>query len=509
MWDTLFPEALDNATQAISDRKPMPEQPEEPGVFQGFGGALVDSVPYAYNTTASAISGLYDVGKKAADAYGKSSMAPAPELQQDILGEVGRSETAKQFRETAKAYSPDPSTVGLAGRIVHSVASSLVKAGVYSVASGPAAPVLYGADVGVSSGQELMDQGVDAQTALKAGALSATAGGLGLSVAPAFGSTRLKSALFGAIVNVELGVWERSGIRMVLDHADYDSIAAQYKPLDPTQLAIEAITGGAFGAAFHKGKTLTGDQLAAALVTHDAIVRNADTLIAPDNIAGQTMAHDAQVSARTAIESGEPVSVPENLPIDLPELTSRAKEFADKFTEQSKYHPAISSMVDDLVKNEAFRVLGKNGEEVSTTPSVKEIKSALHAYESGSKLTGRQDRILTALSDTAKAEEGFHETMPVDDSPESFDDLLSNTKELTGQDAIDELDKFFGEPKEIDSDVKRAQELLMKNPDLIVNHEGVEVKASDLMAHADDVERTAEAEASVFKAAIDCALRFL
>lgn len=159
---------------------------------------------------------------------------------------------------------------------------------------------------------------------------------------------------------------------------------------------------------------------------------------------------------------------------------------------QEQYHPAIKSFADDLVegggtvvmpdgrrsqslnpswfKDNAFVVLSKKGEPLAKSPSVKEIKQAVAAHEIG-KTTDKQKRILSALSEVARAEEefqnqGYHgaqldfareinasiingnitvEELHNAETPEQFDALLSKAKTLTGKEAAAYLDEYFGE----------------------------------------------------------------
>jgi hypothetical protein len=170
---------------------------------------------------------------------------------------------------------------------------------------------------------------------------------------------------------------------------------------------------------------------------------------------------------------------------------------------KTPYHPAVNSLANDLVegggssytydehgritgrtpslnpdwyRDNAFVVFKSNGELLSKAPSVKEIKQAAADHEAGKKLTSKQERIMTALSDVAKSEEEFHnagfsgETLEtarylsdgfisgaIDDdylgyaeTADDFDDMFNNYSTLSGNAAESFLDDFFGESKDDD-----------------------------------------------------------
>jgi hypothetical protein len=332
MWDALFPEERAASLSQSIQRPEMP--PPAPGLFTGFGGALVDSLPDAGLEVANAWSGILD-------AYGKASAYADPEgvtggmfspdsftnhiytkdenaaLEAQTIGQIGNNQMGRQLRAEAKKYQPDPAAVGMAGQIVHGVGVSLAKAGAYAATTGPLAPWLYGTDVGINRADELKDQGVDSGTADMAGLISGTVAFAGMKMPASLGATRLGSAAAGAAVNPAMSVAENLLIHSMLQDAGFDKIAAQYKPLDPLNLTVSALTGAAFGGVFHRagdapaprGRTLTSDEHAAALTMNEARTRDGDTLTNPGDMAAANAAVDAQTQARLLLDAGEPVSV--------------------------------------------------------------------------------------------------------------------------------------------------------------------------------------------------------
>lgn len=138
----------------------------------------------------------------------------------------------------------------------------------------------------------------------------------------------------GAGINPAMGIVERGTIHALLEHADYPAIAAQYKPLDPTQLAIEALSGAAFGGLFHsakvkEGATLAPDEHAALLTMNEVRTRDADTLTRPGDIVAAGAAHDAQNLARMQMDAGQPVSVAHQIEIERSQLDAAYQRVLD------------------------------------------------------------------------------------------------------------------------------------------------------------------------------------
>jgi hypothetical protein len=333
MFDELFP--AERATSLSQSVQRPYQAPEAPGVFTGMGSAIADAFPHAANTAGSAWAGVLDAYGKAVAYRDAPTVAmmhgqPAPDLDKlsrETIGQMGNSTVARHFRERAENYMPDPASVGLAGQITHGMISTLAKAGAYAVAGGPAAPVLFGADLGINRAQELGDKGVDGGTAAIAGTLTGVASAAGMRLPAAMGGTRLQSAAIGGVVNPALNVAEIGGIHALLEGADYEAIAAQYQPFDPVNLAVSAVTGVAFGAGFYRGRQgaprLTPDEHAAALTMHESRIRDADALIRPGDIEAANAAREAQITARNQLDSGEPVSIAHHVPADPAQIIVR------------------------------------------------------------------------------------------------------------------------------------------------------------------------------------------
>lgn len=478
MFDELFPAERSTSLSQSIQRPYTP--PEAPGAMTGIGSAIADAFPYAANTAGSAWAAVLDAFGKASayrDAPTAALLAgeapPDPDaLYAQTIAQMGDSPDARRFRERASDYLPDPASVGLAGQITHGVIASLAKAGAYAVAGGPAGPVLFGADLGINRAQELGDKGVDGGTAALAGAVTGITSAVGMRLPAAMGATRAQSALIGGAVNPALNVVEIGGIHALLDAADYESIAAQYQPFDPVNLAVASITGAAFGAAFHRGRPdapkLNPDEHAAALTLHEARVRDGDALVRADNLEAANAAREAQIIARQQLDNGEAVSVAHRVPAD-------------------------GELIDAALRR------------VADTP-VREAFDEVRAVEAAA-LPPEGAMQPDALAPTAVPEMA-PPVAPLDVPPVAPDNPVAQIVDtvariIAPEDGPATPAKWSETPEQT-----RAFSLAARDPDAVVRTEDGDVRVADLLNAADDLEARARTDSAAFEAAINCALRF-
>jgi len=152
----------------------------------------------------------------------------------------------------ARRLTPNPTEVGLAGQVLH----SLVKIGGEAALLGPT-----GTGVVETLGGTLdaMDKGVDLQTAGKVGLVQGVGTAVGVAVPATLGKAvmgmrpgleLLANAGFGASVNIAQGVAVRGFTSEIYEKAGRHDLAIQSVPLDREALAVDAILGAAFGAGF-------------------------------------------------------------------------------------------------------------------------------------------------------------------------------------------------------------------------------------------------------------------
>ncbi len=168
-------------------------------------------------------------------------------------------ETERSTRNVAADLVGDPRTTGVAANVVQGFAKAATEFTAGSLAGGPAGgAALLGATDGYAHYADLLDQGVDQETAARSGALTAmtSAGSAYLPMSmPArwlAGLSRpaalLVQAGAGAAINTSFGAASRYSSAKILDDAGYHEQAEQQKPWDETNLLTDAISGLFFGA---------------------------------------------------------------------------------------------------------------------------------------------------------------------------------------------------------------------------------------------------------------------
>ncbi len=185
---------------------------------------------------------------------GKTALEPWQEGYNAHL--VDASEASRAF---SKTLIPDPRITGSASNLVQGFSKAATEFTAGSLVGGPVAgATLLGASEGYGHYQDLLDQGVDEQTATKSGLLTAmTSGGSailpmgmparwlkGLSTA----GTLAAQAGAGVAINTSFGAASRYASAKILEDAGYQNQAEQEQPWDTTNLLTDAITGAFFGA---------------------------------------------------------------------------------------------------------------------------------------------------------------------------------------------------------------------------------------------------------------------
>lgn len=225
------------------------------------------------------------------------------------------------LQRTHRAVAPNPRETGLAGQILH----SLFDVGSQAIVAGPSGVAVSKTVGGAIEGVE---QGLDASTALRKGAIEGGAASVGvalpISIAPVIGSripALLQQLGYGVASNVPLGIAQRALTSQVLADAGYKDMAEQYKGLDEGALITDLVLGVAFGGLGHaiqsKGARLPlirPSDVDAALAKRNAYHIEVDT--AP-GIARNGETRDAHVDsvmkATQDMIEGRPVDVSQTL----------------------------------------------------------------------------------------------------------------------------------------------------------------------------------------------------
>ncbi|MCI5850191.1 MAG: hypothetical protein MR009_01340, partial [Sutterellaceae bacterium] len=242
----------------------------EPGFFDGMGTGAWKGLVYGAEKTGSSLLGVASstianpiaVQSAAEDAEEELAEQGVKFHIDDMSGYSRRQSEvfdrkAKELRQEARRFDVDPATMGTAAQILHGLTSTIPQAIGYSMVAGPAGgSVLFGADMGIRTAQELKDKGVDERTATNAGMASFVSNALGMRLPAAFGPNRIVSALAGGAVNVGTTGAEQGAISYILANQDYKKLSEQYQLTLPGA-ATSAFFGAAMGALFFHSKPAT------------------------------------------------------------------------------------------------------------------------------------------------------------------------------------------------------------------------------------------------------------
>jgi hypothetical protein len=187
-----------------------------------------------------AMQGLAKTGR-AIDMLG----AVAPIIEDKISG--GTEAQDRYFKEHDEVFNravdywtPKPGEVGVAGEVVGQLLGTLPQV--------IASPGLTIASTQLSTAEDLVRKGIDADKAQAAGAVQAAGLGLGIWV-PILGKTLAQRMLLGgAGFNVAQGVATRGATAALLDGT---AAEGDFKALDASGIALDALLGLAFGGLAH------------------------------------------------------------------------------------------------------------------------------------------------------------------------------------------------------------------------------------------------------------------
>lgn len=322
---------------------------QEPSWYTGMGDALWQGAYSAYLENQSALKGVFSSAGIGDDEYRAWLDATAAENRRLVRDE----------------YTPDPDKTSMAAQVLYGVSNGLTKYGMAAAvgtATGPASlavtPVVFGASVGIAEAQKLKDEGVDEETARKAGMTSAAMNAFWGGVPGAFGRSIKSKVLTGAGLGAFTSYNEMGAIKAILENADYSKLALKYDPTDPVGMGVNALVGGLMGPmsggvswkarGSRSAQTPAVDAPGVTDVDVEDAARYRATQIAAEanlpvdhnNVEQVREAHQAEATAREQIDSGKAVRVSEKA-VD-PEVIQEIREKSlAKLAAQSKRDGAI------------------------------------------------------------------------------------------------------------------------------------------------------------------------
>jgi soluble lytic murein transglycosylase-like protein len=212
-----------------------------------FGGALAD-------TTAGLSQFYVDPDSAAGAAMSPEAQAAQDKQINDALakqraGHLFESRAGAAAYDLADTLKPDPTNTTATDQIVQGAVSGLTQilpsALLFGTAGGA---VAGGVSIGMSRAEDLKRQGVDVGTRTAVGAVDGALGGAG-AVLPVAGSTLARTAALVAVGGPGMGIAQGAAEKAILRNANYDHLADQIDPLDPTNLAASTLVAGVFAGA--------------------------------------------------------------------------------------------------------------------------------------------------------------------------------------------------------------------------------------------------------------------
>tara|TARA_B100001105_G_scaffold236652_1_gene212615 strand:+ start:19668 stop:20819 length:1152 start_codon:yes stop_codon:yes gene_type:complete len=265
---------------------------------------------------------------------------PMPEIlleeQRRWQQRYGDRTESQVMRDVARDLRPDPNTAGVAENIVFGLGRGLTKGALYLGAGGPIlGAAAFGVDEGATTMADLQQQGVDANTALKAGVAAGVGGTVGLAL-PMAGSTVGRTVGLWAVGGPGAFVAQQAATQKILRDADYGRIAESYDPLDPVGLAVAALVPGVFAGLHIRGLRRPGE---AAPTPEAAPPRPAVDLDAVD----AAMTHNLTAQA-DALAKLPPETLPDDAP--LPGPVAKLKPEPEQGLTPEAARPAAEQAID-------------------------------------------------------------------------------------------------------------------------------------------------------------------
>lgn len=260
MLDDLYQADTDAAINDLIARPPAP-RPQE-AKFSAWN--MLRAVPRGLAAGALEVGAMVpDVAENIGTRFTRAATAMLPEPRAAGGREFFEREAAREataispegdlLRAGSRSLMPDPVTAHTAETLTFDLLRFGGKAVGYTVAAGPlAGPALLGLDEGLTTADQLRQQGVDLETRTQAGGVVGAVSALMIGL-PVAGRTAAQTAGLVALGGPVAFMGQQAAVREILQAADYDKLADQYDPFDPVGLAVSTIVPAGFGAFALRG----------------------------------------------------------------------------------------------------------------------------------------------------------------------------------------------------------------------------------------------------------------
>ncbi len=418
----------------------------EPDTFDNFGNAIALSVPQGFAQMGKAGSILlgsfpaaYDSGKSM--ITGKYESAASDWWFKNVTDDL--------TQNAVEYWTPDASKTGSAGKVMGGLVNVLTQA--------TGGGIGLATSLGVNEAATLVEEGVDSDTALKAGAVEAASAYVGFKL-PFLGKNLIQRVGFGAGSNLALNTTTTFAQNQILQAGGYDEIAQRYDAADTQARLMDVLLGAAFGGIAH----LTASGKNVEIKSDDLTPQERNTILTANNAK-----HFQQDSAP-------------GMPADLPSSVA--------------HQNAMTTAMEQIARGEAVDVSAiKNIDNASFIPVPKKM---LQPEDIGvARETLDADLIDNAMFGAQR------ETLPPDmfDQVEPVKENAIPATENTNQDLPQILQtREYGE----------ARALIENNNDFMVNigdeTNGNLVSARELLMDIEKTAKLAETDSKAFEAAMSC-----
>ncbi|MDH0042460.1 hypothetical protein [Pseudomonas juntendi] len=283
--------------------------PYEPGFFEG---SLIGAAGR------SIISGATQMALQAAQYGNDPDQAFLLNVPTDEEEVARRAAIGLQRLDFAKSIRPSADTNGKAAQVIFDLGDNLTRFGIGMASGGlPVGALTVGASTGEQQYLTLRDQGVDWETAAKAGILQgATGTAMAFLPAARFVKPLLGDAAIAVGAGVGIGAASRGSTAALLERAGYADQAKQFAAFDRDALLTDGILGLAFfglGRAATRGVVEpTPEQVDAALTANNSRSHIVDTAPgAPVDLPSEINHQRLMDHVADQLNRGEEVTVPE------------------------------------------------------------------------------------------------------------------------------------------------------------------------------------------------------
>jgi len=429
--------------------------PPEPTSFDtwSFMGAGAKGVP----------KGLLELGAGATDALaavteiGLDSLSPE---KQQMAKE--RSDAIRIFgratRKKSKEFASDPETSQAADVVINNLSSTVTQAvASVAVAGVGVGSLVFGASTGRSVYLDLIEKGVDKETAMKVAGVTGVVNAAGV-VVPLGSATKAGTAALVAASGPGAYMAQEKLSKEILQRAGYEKEAQTHDPFDPLGLAISTVLPGIFGAA-HALKLSRTPKLEDVVKHIESGGRrygkDGQLLTSPKGAQGEM-----QVMPYTASDPGFGVapardSSPEELArVGRDYLDAMVKRYGDRDKALAAYN-AGPGAVDDAIK--------KGGNDwLSMLPNETQKYVGKANKMMGDATVARADQSAVDAARVKVADEALMKSMP--DHPEAVSRVASAADEVAAgrmpdvepmpTTSLPEFKAWFGDSKGVDAEGK-------------------------------------------------------